>query len=263
MESLSSFFLFAPWEYFFLFFIVLYGMTIRSITGFGGISISLPLLLLFHSNPLVFIPIMVLQAVWVFAALLFQERHHIDFLWINTLFPVIVLLYIFGFLGLLEFSDQVFSLLLGVVAIFLAIVFGWQKFFMHEKNPRPLYQLDKWDYILLICAGYFGGLALSGGIFLSSVLLRYTVSKQTFRSLLALSGLLFTIPKLFVFSGSFFYGWYDIPIDIGFIIVSTLATVLAIPLGKKLSEEFSQQFFDALVIIVLILSGFSLLYLGM
>lgn len=91
-----EFFLFTPLEYLLMFIAVLYGMTIRSITGFGGITITLPLLLLFNNNPLLFLPILVMQAMFVYIVMFFQERKNIKIKWVKKIFPILILFYIFG-----------------------------------------------------------------------------------------------------------------------------------------------------------------------
>lgn len=254
-----TYFLFSPIEYFGMFFAVLYGMTIRSATGFGGISITLPILLLFDSNPLIFTPILVLQAVFIFASNVYQERLQYDYTLIKPLFIPIILFYIIGVFGFFEFSAYWYSIILGISALLLGLVFGFLKFKKSTTPKHDTFKLSLSDYILLACSGYFGGIALSGGIFLTSVLLRNNINKNTFRFILSLSGLLFTLPKLIVFIGSFMFAWYVIPIDLGFIIISSLATFIAIPLGAYLSKRVSQSIFDYIVIIVLIITGLSLL----
>ncbi len=174
---------------------------VRSGLGFGGAVLSLPLLLLVHNDPLLFLPIIAVHLVffssWItFTSIKNQQNTKIiirtspDWVFLKKALAIMIIPKLFGLLGLITLSPKIMSSFVFIVVLVYSLGFILNK---------PLKSKNKWvEKILLALGGYVSGTSLTGAPLIIPVFAT-NVRKNQLRSTLFALWLILVILKLISF----------------------------------------------------------------
>ena len=223
--------------------IILFAFFFRSLTGFGGALLSIPLLGIFF--PLKFIvPMEAVLEVALSAGLISSVIRRVDKTQLRQLLPGVLIGSLLGVYFLGFFVDQYLKLMLGVVIIVVALN-------LLRKTQRNLTALSGWGLSAGIMGGVLGGLFGTSGPAYVAYLSSQTLEKEVFRATL-----------IFIFAVEYswrlaLYAWegllgYD---ELEFAFFLGPALILSTVLGHFLHIRISEHLFRRVVAILMLGSG--------
>lgn len=223
--------------------IILFAFFFRSLSGFGGALLSIPLLVIFF--PLKFIvPMESVLEVALSAGLLPSVIRRVDKTELRRLLPGVVIGSLLGVYFLGSVVDQHLKFMLGVVIIVVALN-------MLRKTPRSVTALRRWGLSAGIVGGVLGGLFGTSGPAYVAYLSSQTLEKEVFRATL-----------IFIFAVEYswrltLYAWqgllgYD---ELEFAFFLGPALILSTILGNFSHIRISEHLFRRLVAILMLVSG--------
>ena len=226
--------------------VLMFGVFVQSLAGFGGPLIAMPLGIMLVSITLAK-PVMTIVAWITGVVVLITEYRHIN--WRILLRMVLVMLV--GVLAGIWLSSKIQLQFLLILYAVVVIAIGVKRLFFPSKAQTP----PAVQAIALALAGIMQGLFVSGGSFLGVYAVSKLPEKQEFRA---------TVNAVWAIINTVMIGTYylngtmtrDVLTVSGIAIVPTLA---AIWLGGYLTKHIRQETFMKLIYLILIVSGIVLL----
>ena len=229
-------------QYILFMLILMFGVFVQALAGFGGTLIAMPLGIMLMGIG-VTKPVMTFVA-WITGVIVVvQEYRHINARELLKMVGVMLV----GVLGGMWLTGRVqLKLLLLAYALVVAGIGIKRLFFKTKKEPSPLVQ-----NAALAVAGIMQGLFVSGGSFLAVYSVAKIKEKQEFRATVnAVWAIINTIMIVTYFiDGSV---TKEVLTSSGIAIIPTLVTVW---LGGALTKRVKQETFLKIIYVVLIVSG--------
>jgi len=138
---------------------------VRSGLGFGGAALTLPLLLMFENNPLVFLPAISCHLLFFSALTVVTRFHNIDWAFLIKILMALAVPFAMGLVGLLNLSGELLTLI--IYAITLVYGVGYIVNMAISSSGRLA------DAMLIFFGGYASGVSLIGAPLISAVGVRY------------------------------------------------------------------------------------------
>ena len=178
------------WEYVGIGLIFVWGGFVRSGVGFGGATLTLPLLLLILDSPVYVLPIIAVHLL-IFGGLTLGGRlHNVDWAFLCKSFFILLPGKLVGVIGLLSMPAEWLVLIVYGVSGMYAVMFLLNiQFHSHSRWA---------DALLLNAGGYMSGTALSGAPPIISVYARH-VDHSQFRETLFVLWIVLVLIKLAAF----------------------------------------------------------------
>lgn len=127
---------------------------VRSGLGFGGAALTLPLLLMFENNPLVFLPAIACHLLFFSSLTVVTRISNVDWLNLAKISAALAIPFLVGLIGLLSFPPTLLSAM--VYGFTLLYGIGYVANYVFSSN-------SKWaDIIFLSFGGYVSGVSLIG-----------------------------------------------------------------------------------------------------
>ena len=222
--------------------IVLGAFLLRSLSGFGGALISVPLLSIFYSVKFV-VPVECLFEVVLSVILLPKVYHSVDRQELLRLLGGAILGSVLGSYFLVNFADQLLKMILGVVILVVALAL-----FKGVSSWR----MPSWGgYLAGLVGGVLGGMfGTSGPAYVAYLAIRLPEPHKFRATLIALFAIEYTW-RLFV------YIYQGLLPQEGFTFALQLmpALVIGTLVGHMLHAKFAEKSFHSLVAALLLVSG--------
>lgn len=181
---------FQGWQIIAICCIFCWGGFVRSGIGFGGATLTLPLLLLVHPDPFFFLPIIGIHLLIFGGINAVSEFHLVDWPYLRRLLSVITIPKLIGVFGLLQLPTHILLVIIYGVSFYFSIGYLFKR---HQKKTSTIA-----EYGSLIIGGYASGTALSGAAAIVPVVARH-VKKEQLRSTLFMLWVVLVMIKLFSF----------------------------------------------------------------
>ncbi len=177
-------------QWFFIGLIFIWSGFVRSGLGFGGAALALPLLLLVHNDPLLFLPIIAIQLLFFSSLIIYNnykksikenasndgkiktvpQLHSIDWKYLKQSMLVIIIPKLLGVFGLLTLPNTFLSAIIFTVIAIYSISYIIDKPFQSNKP---------WvDRLFLIIGGYVSGTSLVGAPLIVAVFTSHVAREQ-------------------------------------------------------------------------------------
>lgn len=176
---------FSPHEMLVIAVLFIWAGFVRTGLGFGGAALGLPLMLLVHNDPLLWLPIISTHLLFFSGLTLRTRLHNVDwrYLWFSSRYiipPAIV-----GVIGLVNLP----TLWLNVFIYSITMFYGTVWLFNRTIKSRQ----DWVDKLLLVLGGYIAGTSLTGAPLMVAVYMRNVGKEQLRDTLFVLWFVLVTI----------------------------------------------------------------------
>ena len=226
--------------------VLMFGVFVQALAGFGGTLISMPLGIMLMGMALTK-PVMTIVAWITGVVVIFSEYRHIN--WRELLKMVAVMLV--GVLGGIWLTGKLqLQFLLIIYGVVVAAI-GVKKFFFPGKGQPP----KAVQNLALAIAGIMQGLFVSGGSFLAVYAVERLPEKREFRGTVnAVWAMLNT-----VMIGAYFLDGVMTKEALTMSGIAIVPTLVAIWLGGVLTKRVKQQTFLKIVYVILMVSGAVLL----
>ena len=226
--------------------VLMFGVFVQALAGFGGTLISMPLGIMLMGMALTK-PVMTIVAWITGVVVIFAEYRHIN--WRELLKMVAVMLV--GVLGGIWLTGKLqLQFLLIIYGVVVAAI-GVKKFFFPGKGQPP----KAVQNLALAIAGIMQGLFVSGGSFLAVYAVERLPEKREFRGTVnAVWAMLNT-----VMIGAYFLDGVMTKEVLTMSGIAIVPTLVAIWLGGVLTKRVKQQTFLKIVYVILMVSGAVLL----
>lgn len=226
--------------------VLMFGVFVQALAGFGGTLISMPLGIMLMGMALTK-PVMTIVAWITGVVVIFAEYRHIN--WRELLKMVAVMLV--GVLGGIWLTGKLqLQFLLIIYGVVVAAI-GVKKFFFPGKGQPP----KAVQNLALAIAGIMQGLFVSGGSFLAVYAVERLPEKREFRGTVnAVWAMLNT-----VMIGAYFLDGVMTKEALTMSGIAIVPTLVAIWLGGVLTKRVKQQTFLKIVYVILMVSGAVLL----
>lgn len=166
---------------------------VRSGLGFGGAALTLPLLLMIHNNPLLFLPAICWQLL-IFSMLTVSTRWaNVNWAHIRHLCIRLSLPFAAGLFGLLNLSGQIISLFVYVVTLAYGTVYVLNRVMVSRGKVM--------DWLCLLGGGYASGVSLIGAPLIVAYSTRHLAASQL-RDTLFVMWLIFVVAKISAFAAA-------------------------------------------------------------
>ncbi len=134
---------------------------VRSGLGFGGAALTLPLLLLFVDNPLLFLPAICWHLLFFSALTIATRLENVNWRFLTKLCLLLALPFAAGLAGLLNLPGSVLSLFVYSMTLFYGINYAL---------GRVLSSKSTWlDAVFILFGGYVSGVSLIGAPLIAAV----------------------------------------------------------------------------------------------
>ncbi len=226
--------------------VLMFGVFVQALAGFGGTLISMPLGIMLMGMALTK-PVMTIVAWITGVVVIFAEYRHIN--WRELLKMVAVMLV--GVLAGIWLTGKLqLQFLLIIYGVVVAAI-GVKKFFFPSKGQPP----KSVQNLALAIAGIMQGLFVSGGSFLAVYAVERLPEKREFRGTVnAVWAMLNT-----VMIGTYFLNGAMTKEVLTMSGIAIVPTLVAIWLGGVLTKRVKQQTFLKIVYVILMVSGAVLL----
>jgi len=163
---------------------------VRSGLGFGGAALSLPLLLLFENDPLIFLPAIAFQLLFFSLLTVFTSMKNIDWMFLVKILCIMAIPIAIGLLGLISLPG---ALLTGIVYIItLGYGIGYVVNHVFSSNSKIT------DFLFLSLGGYVSGVSLIGAPLIVAVGTRY-LQKEKMRDTFFVLWIVLVVLKISTF----------------------------------------------------------------
>ncbi len=160
----------ALWQLLLLGFCFLWSGLVRSGLGFGGAALSLPLMLIFVDDPLLFLPSIGMQLLFFSLLTLSRRTSNINWKFIGKTCALLFVPFSAGLLGLFNLPGTVLSMLVYIVTLVYGIGYAVDKQFISTS---------RWaDMGFLSVGGYVSGVSLIGAPLIVAVGSRHLPAHQ-------------------------------------------------------------------------------------
>lgn len=176
---------------------------VRSSLGFGGAALALPILLLIHNDPLLYLPIIAIHLLIFSTLTIFTSQdklsvlHYspkIDWDYLKKSLSVMIIPKLIGVFGLITLSATILS------TIIFAIIILYALGYLFNRSLVPNH--SKFDHLMLALGGYFSGTSLIGAPLIVAVFARH-VAQSYLRDTLFLMWFILVLIKVssFIYFG--------------------------------------------------------------
>lgn len=138
---------------------------VRSGLGFGGAALTLPLLLMFENNPLVFLPAICFQLLFFSLLTVFTRLSNIDWGFLVKILAALAIPFAVGLIGLLNLPGSLLTSIVYASTLFYGI--GYVCNYVISSNNKLI------DVVFLSFGGYVSGVSLIGAPLIVAVGGRY------------------------------------------------------------------------------------------
>lgn len=231
---------------------------VRSGLGFGGAVLSLPFLLLVHSDALVFLPIIALQLIF-FSSLILYQNHRatqrirqsgehaegtIDWAYLKKSLSIMIIPKIIGVFGLITMPVT----MMGVIIFSIVSVYAFSYIFNKpfQSNNRAL------DTVFLILGAYVSGTSLIGAPLLTAVFATHVAKEKLRDTLFALWFIL-----VWIKIGAFIYLSVDFQLahQLWLLPCAALGHMLGLKFHKRLQATDAVAFYRVMGGVLLLTSA--------
>lgn len=180
----------APWQLLLVAVCFLWSGFVRSGLGFGGAALTLPLLLIIHNEPLLYLPAICWQL--LFFSMLTVSTHWSNVNWghIWHLCLRMSLPFAAGLFGLLNLSGETISVFVYIVTLAYGSVYMLNRVMASQGKIM--------DWLCLVGGGYVSGVSLIGAPLIVAYSTRHLAASQL-RDTLFVVWLIFVVAKLSTF----------------------------------------------------------------
>lgn len=162
----------------FLAILIVWSGFIRSAFGFGGNALMLPLALLVIPDPLVIIPIVIMQAVIFNGLEVMRQPHKVAWKTVFRLLAVMALPFVAGVYGLIQLPSEILALGVYIITLIYALSYIFpMKLVINSKIAQ---------FFSLILGGYVTGFSFAGGPPVVAVAAKHIPKQMLRNSLMAL-----------------------------------------------------------------------------
>ncbi len=197
---------------------------VRSGLGFGGAALSLPLLLMFENDPLIFLPAIAFQLLFFSSLTVFTRLTNIDWRFLVKILLVMAIPIAIGLTGLIKLPG---ALLSGIVyLITLVYGFGYVLNYVFSSNSKFA------DFVFLCLGGYVSGVSLIGAPLIVAVGGRY-LEKEKMRDTFFALWIVLVVVKIATFVAA------DVNLQWRLTLLSFPLAALGHYLGLKVHHRFA------------------------
>ncbi len=232
--------------YILFFLVILFGVFVQALVGFGGTLITMPLGILLM-GPGLTKPVMTFVAWLTGVAVLITDYKYINWKELGKMIAVMLPCVLAGLWIMGKVQMNFLLIIYGIVIVCIGVK---KLFFPAKRTPSKAVQNTA-----LGLAGIMQGLFVSGGSFLAVYAVERLPEKREFRATInAVWGILNTVMIITYFTGG--------KVDRRMLIIGAIAivpTVAGIWLGGLFAKKVRQETFLKLIYLILIISGLVLL----
>lgn len=163
---------------------------VRSGLGFGGVALSLPLLLMFENDPLIFLPAICFQLLFFSLLTVFTRLANIDWLFLTKILGVMAIPFAIGLVGLLKLPGTFLSAMVYSITLLYGIGYVFN-YVISSKNKLA-------DFFFLSFGGYVSGVSMIGAPLIVAAAGRY-VQKEKMRDTFFVLWIVFVVLKISTF----------------------------------------------------------------
>lgn len=138
---------------------------VRSGLGFGGAALSLPLLLMFVNDPLIFLPAICFQLLFFSLLTVVTRLSNVDWVFLIKILGALAIPFAIGLAGLLNLPGALLSSIVYISTLIYGI--GYVMNYVFNSNSRVA------DIVFLSFGGYVSGVSLIGAPLIVAVGGRY------------------------------------------------------------------------------------------
>lgn len=143
---------------------------VRSGLGFGGAALSLPLLLMFESNPLIFLPAICFQLLFFSLLTVYTRMSNVEWGFLVKILLALAIPFFVGLIGLLNLPGALLSVIVYVSTLLYGI--GYLCNYVFSSKSKFI------DVIFFTFGGYVSGVSLIGAPLIVAVCGRYLPQKK-------------------------------------------------------------------------------------
>lgn len=163
---------------------------VRSGLGFGGAALTLPLLLIFENDPLIFLPAIGFHLLFFSLLTVVTRLENIDWVFLVKIVALLAVPFGMGMLGLLSFPGELLTGMVYVVTLVYGVSYVLDKAFSSDNKLT--------DFIFISFGGYVGGVSLIGAPLIVAAGARY-IAKEKMRDTFFVLWIVMVILKLGTF----------------------------------------------------------------
>jgi len=138
---------------------------VRSGLGFGGAALTLPLLLMFENNPLIFLPAICFQLLFFSLLTVFTRLGNVDWSFLIKILAALAIPFAIGLIGLLNLPGTLLTSIVYISTLIYGI--GYVCNYIFSSNSKLV------DVVFLSFGGYVSGVSLIGAPLIVAVGGRY------------------------------------------------------------------------------------------
>lgn len=229
-------------------FVFIWSGLVRSGLGFGGAALAMPLMLLIHNEPLLWLPMMATHLLIFSSITVYSRLDQIDWSYIRKSFPILFVPKILGVLGLVSLPNEVLVYIIYGITFFYGLTYLLNYSFVSSNRYV--------DIGLLLLGGYASGVTLMGAPLISAVYARHVALQKLRNTLFFLWIILVTIKMstflLFDVDLQFQYSMYTLPFV-------AIGHVIGLRLHEKLIGGEGQGYKRVLGAVLVIICAYGLL----
>ncbi len=166
---------------------------VRSGLGFGGTALSLPLLLMFVNDPLIFLPAICFQLLFFSLLTVVTRMNNIDWDFLLKIICALSIPFAIGLVGLLKFPGALLSSIVYISTLIYGV--GYIMNYVFSSNSRVT------DIAFLCFGGYVSGVSLIGAPLIVAVGGRY-LHRNNMRDTFFVLWIVLTVLKLGTFAAA-------------------------------------------------------------
>lgn len=163
---------------------------VRSGLGFGGAALTLPLLLVFENDPLIFLPALGFQLLFFSLLTVATRFGNIDWMFLFKLVAALIIPFSIGMFGLLSLPGELLTGMVYVVTLIYGFSYLLNRAFSSDNRIS--------DVIFIGLGGYASGVSLIGAPLIVAAAARY-VAKEKMRDTFFVLWIFMVILKLSTF----------------------------------------------------------------
>lgn len=153
------------WQWFLIGLCFVWSGFVRSGLGFGGAALTLPLLLMFENNPLIFLPAICFQLLFFSLLTVFTRLSNIDWGFLVKILIALAIPFAVGLIGLLNLPGTLLTSIVYVSTLVYGISYACN--YVFASNSKFF------DAVFLSFGGYVSGVSLIGAPLIVAVGGRY------------------------------------------------------------------------------------------
>ena len=145
---------FATWQLFAIGVCFVWSGFVRSGLGFGGAALTLPMLLIIHNDPLLYLPAICCQLLFFSLLTVATRLSNVNWRYLGRLILLIAVPFAAGLFGLLNLPATVLSLFVYLMTLFYGLTYALNKVMVSRGRMM--------DAVCILGGGYVSGVSLMG-----------------------------------------------------------------------------------------------------